>query len=65
MYGEIGDIGYLKIGNEEDRAAVAKVLYRNGYTVQPVRRKRNGKTYEYYIKYTMKNNNIESEDDAV
>ncbi len=48
---EIGDSGYLKIANEADRATVAGVLFRNGYTVRTVRNKKNGKTYEYYVKY--------------
>lgn len=55
MYGEIGDIGYLKISNEADRATVANILFRNGYTVQTKRRKKNGKTYEYYVHYEMRN----------
>lgn len=43
--------GYLKIKKEEDRAAVASILFQNGYTVSTVRKKKNGKTYEYYVKY--------------
>ena len=31
--GEVGERGYLKIGNEADRVAVASILYKNGYTV--------------------------------
>lgn len=45
--------GCLKIGNEEDRKAVASILYKNGYSVAPVRCKRNGKTYEYFVKYEL------------
>ena len=41
----------LKIKNEADRAEVATILYKNGYTVRPARRKKNGKTYEYYVAY--------------
>lgn len=48
---ELGSIGYLKISSEADRAAVATILFRNGYTVSSVRRKKNGKTYEYFVKY--------------
>ena len=51
--------GYLRISNEADRATVATILYRNGYTVQNVRKKRNGKAYEYYVKYEIRENNIE------
>ncbi len=50
---ESGDYGYLKIKNEADRAEVATILYKNGYTVRPARRKKNGKTYEYYVAYRM------------
>lgn len=46
--------GYLRIAKEEDRATVATILYKNGYSVSPVRIKRNGKTYEYYVKFTKK-----------
>lgn len=48
---EPGSYGYLKIKNEADRAEVATILYKNGYTVRPARRKKNGKTYEYYVAY--------------
>lgn len=48
---EFGESGYLKIGNEADRIEVASILFKNGYTVRTVRTKRNGKTYEYYVKY--------------
>lgn len=60
MFGEIGDEGYLKIGNETDRNTVANILYKNGYTTQPVRRKKNGKAFEYFVKYQMKENDIEN-----
>lgn len=49
---ELDSVGYLRISNETDRATVATILFRNGYTVSPVRQKRNGKTYEYYVKFT-------------
>ena len=51
--GELGDRGYLKIGNEADRVTVASILYKNGYTTRPVRRKKNGKSYEYYVRYEL------------
>lgn len=56
--GEVGDCGYLKIENNEDRALVANILYKNGYTLSPVRRKRNGKTYEYFVRYEIKSKDI-------
>lgn len=48
---ELDLVGYLRISNEADRATVATLLFKNGYRVSPVRQKRNGKTYEYYVKY--------------
>lgn len=42
---------YLRIANKEDRVAVASILYNNGYSVQPARRKKNGKSFEYMVKY--------------
>jgi len=49
--GKTSDCGYLRIANEGDRAEVANILYRNGYTVRPVRFKKDGKSYEYFVKY--------------
>ena len=43
------DMILLKIGNEADRVTVASILYKNGYEVKPVRRKKNGKSYEYFV----------------
>ena len=40
---------YLKIDRKEDRDIVATILYRNGYRVETAK-KRNKKTYEYYVK---------------
>ena len=53
--------GYLKIGNDADRTTVASILYKNSYTVSPVRIKR-GKTYEYLVEYEMKPRDIQEED---
>lgn len=41
----------LKIGNEADRVTVASILFKNGYEVKPIRCKKNGKTYEYFVGY--------------
>lgn len=43
------DMILLKNGNEADRVTVASILYKNGYEVKPVRRKKNGKSYEYFV----------------
>ena len=60
----LGASGFLKIGNEADRNAIAAILYRNGYTVSPTRKKRDGKSYEYYVKYEMRPRDIPGNEDA-
>ena len=40
---------YLKIERKEDRDVVATILFRNGYKVEPAKKK-NKKTFEYYVK---------------
>lgn len=42
---------YLKINTEADRATVAAILFRNGYSVAPVRIPRSGskKTFDYCV----------------
>ena len=42
---------YLRIANQNDRVTVASILCANGYSVQPVRRKKNGRSYEYLVKF--------------
>ena len=61
MIGMIGSHGYLRIGNEADRTIVASILYKNGYSVSPVRKKKNGKTYEYFVEYEIKPTDIPEE----
>lgn len=57
--GEIGDSGYLRIDNEADRNTVANILFNNGYTVSKTRKKRNGKTFVYFVHYELKSVEIE------
>ena len=45
------DMSLLKIGNEADRVTVAAILVKNGYEVKTVRKKKNTKSYEYYVGY--------------
>lgn len=45
------EFGLLKISNESDRITVASILYKNGYEVKPVRRRKNGKSFEYFVGY--------------
>ena len=42
------EVFYLKIGSEADRVTV---LFRNGYSVQPVKQKKDGRSNEYLVKY--------------
>ena len=49
------ETGYLKISNIEDRNKVAAILYANGYNVSPCRVKKNGKSFEYLIKFRLSN----------
>lgn len=58
--GDVGEMGYLRVGNEADRVTLASILYKNGYTVRPVRRKKNNKSYEYYVYYQM--NSLDEEE---
>lgn len=41
------EVFYLKIGSEADRVTVASILFRNGYSVQPVKQKKDGRSNEY------------------
>ena len=43
------DLILLKIANEADRVTVASILFKNGYEVKTVRKKKNGKSYEYFV----------------
>ena len=45
------EVFYLKIGNEADRVTVASILYKNGYGVSPAKKKKNAKSFEYYVSY--------------
>ena len=40
---------YLKISSEADRATVAAILFRNGYTVSPAKLPKSKKSYWYCI----------------
>lgn len=45
------EVFYLKIGSEADRVTVTSILYKNGYSVQPVKQKKDGRSNEYLVKY--------------
>ena len=60
---ELCGTGYLEIKSADDRATVATILFRNGYAVRPVRNKKNGRTYEYFVKYSKLNQDDIAEGD--
>lgn len=49
--GEIAMRGYLDIPKEEDRLAIASILFKHGYTVSPKRVKKDGRAYKYLVCY--------------
>lgn len=61
--GEVGEVGYLKIDSEADRATVETILFNNGYTVSRVRQK-SGKSFQYLIKYEIRPKDIELTEEA-
>lgn len=48
---EISIRGYLEIPKEEDRLAIATILFKHGYSVSPKRTKKDGKSYRYFVYY--------------
>ena len=44
--------GEVRVSSESDRVVVAGILFKNGYSVRLVRRRKNGKTTEYYVAYS-------------
>jgi len=56
---EGSQVFYLRIANQADRVTVASILYANGYSVQPVRRKKNGRSYEYLVKFWIGQQDVE------
>ena len=53
MADKVADAGYLRIGNEADRMTIAGILYKNGYSVCLAKSKKNAKSYEYLVKYSL------------
>ena len=62
--GEEKNVRYLRIENKADRVTVASILFDNGYSVQPVRRKKNGKSFEYLVKYWIGKRDVDEEVDT-
>lgn len=48
---EIAVKGYLEIPKEEDRLAIASILFKHGYSVSPKRARKDGKSYRYFVYY--------------
>lgn len=53
------EVHYLRIANQADRVTVASILYNNGYSVQPVKRRKNQKSFEYLVKYWLEPQEID------
>ena len=56
-------LGYLKLGNDEERAAVASILFKNGYTVRTVKKKRDGKSYDKLVEFELRATDVLEEVD--
>lgn len=55
--------GVLEIENKQDRTTVAAILYDNGYTVSPFRRKKDGRSQVRLLRYEKKD--IKSKEGAI
>jgi len=62
MGDKIGESGYIRVAGEEDRLAIQRIALKNGYTVSTARRKKNGKAYEYFVKYETVDQDIKEEE---
>ena len=45
--------GLLAINNEEDRLTVLTILAKSGYTVSIAKKKKDGRSFRYFVKYEM------------
>lgn len=57
--------GILRISNEADRMTIVSILFKNGYSTVPVRRKK-GRANEYYVRYDLPDSidEVVAEDDC-
>lgn len=53
MSAELTEHGFLRIKNEADRVTVASILYKNDYSVSPIKKAKNGRTYDYFIEFSV------------
>jgi len=51
-------LGYLRLANDDERAAVATILFRNGYTVRNVKRKKDARSYEKLVEFELQTTDI-------
>jgi len=58
---EIGKIGFIKLPRG-DIDAVANILFKNDYACSVVRRKKDGRSYEYFLKYEYGVKEVSEED---
>lgn len=49
---DIAKEGYIKISKLEDRATIAEILYRNGYSIVPAKKK-SSRSFEYFLHYRL------------
>lgn len=56
--------GFIRIAEKEDREIVARILYKNGYTVSPARMKKDGKTYIQLVGYELGTKTIQEDGTA-
>ena len=57
--------GILRVSNEADRMTIVSILFKNGYSTVPVRRKK-GRSNEYYVRYALPDSidEVVAEDDG-
>ena len=53
----------IKVANEDDRVEMGRILLKNGYRVCLERKRKNGKSYEYYVRYGMSDEEFDKGDD--
>ncbi len=50
--------GYLRLANDEERQQVAAMLFKNGYTVRTVKKRRDGKSFDKYVEFELQPTDI-------
>lgn len=60
--GDLAERGYLDIPKEEDRLAIAAILYKYGYTVSPKRVRKDGRSFKYLVFYEKQGQDVLEDD---